>query len=200
MTGVAALPNSTRFEPVKELVLPKLDFVESPNQSDRTDGITPFLVVIHRPVANYESALRTLTSRSKNPVSAHVLTEGKKATQLVPWHRKAWTCASFNTVSYNIEVDDNAWDGSDWDAFFNAAHIAAWICHKTGIPPSWSRDPANRPGVTRHLDLGAAGGGHTDPTSNLTIWRNFIRQVTHDVEHTGWRRSWGTGRFVKLAV
>jgi hypothetical protein len=82
----------------------------------------------------------------------------------------------------------------------NAAHIAAWICHKTGIPPSWSRDPANRPGVTRHLDLGAAGGGHTDPTSNLVIWRNFIRQVTHDVENTGWRRSWGTGRFVKLAV
>lgn len=194
------LPNSTRFEPVKGLVLPPLPFEESPNQSDRLHGITPFLAVIHRPVGSFESALRTLTTRSKNPVSAHVLTEGKKAVQLVPWHCKSWSCASFNSISYNIEVDDNAWDGTDWDAFFNAAHITAWVCHQSGIPPVWSRDPVNRPGVTRHLDLGAAGGGHTDPTSNLVIWRNFIKQVAHDVANTGWRRSWGTGRFVKLAV
>lgn len=198
---MTAPPNSTRFEPVKGLFLPPLDWKESPNQSDRLHGITPYLVVLHRPVGSYESALRTLTTpRGKDSVSAHILTEGKKAIQLVPWQRKSWTCALFNSASYNIEADDNAWDGTDWDAFFNAAHITAWICHKTNIPPVWSRDPINRPGVTRHLDLGAAGGDHTDPTKNLVIWRNFMRQVEHDVQHTGWRKTWGKGRFSKLAV
>lgn len=200
---MSALPNSPRFQPKKGLVLPRLPFVESPNSSERTHGITPFGVVIHRPVGSFESALRALTDDKRPPkdrVSAHVLTEGTKAVQLVPWHLKAWTCAVFNSVTYNIEVDDNAWDGTDWDAFFTAAHIAAWLCHKTGIPPVWTRDLANKPGVTRHLDLGRAGGGHTDPTSNLTIWRNFVKQVAHDVEHTGWRPRWGRGRLAKLST
>jgi N-acetylmuramoyl-L-alanine amidase len=198
------LPNSLRFEPVKGLTLPDLNWVESPNVSDRRHGITPYLVVMHRPVGSYESALRTLTY--KNPdvdkrVSAHVLTEHTRATQLVPWDKKAWTAASFNSVSYNIEADDNAWGygGNDWDAFYTAAHICAWFCHKTGIPPVWQQDP-RYPGVTRHKDLGAAGGGHTDPTSNLIVWRNFIRQVEHDVAHTGWRPSWGRGRLPALDV
>lgn len=196
-----ATPNQTAWQPVKGLVLPPLGWKESPNQSDRLHGVTPFLVVLHRPVGSYESALRTLTTeRGKDSVSAHILTEGKKAIQLVPWHRKSWTCATFNSVSYNIEADDNAWDGSDWDAFYNAAHITAWICHKTGIPPIWSRDPVNQPGVIRHIDLGAAGGDHRDPTTNIVLWRNFVRQVKHDVENTGWRRTWGRGRFEKLGV
>jgi len=194
---MAANPDSPRFQPKKGLTLPSLDWVESPNVSDRLHGIAPFLVVVHRPVGSFSGALRTLTTKGTD-VSAHVLTEHKSATQLVPWHRKAWTCKSFNSVSYNIEADDNAWDGSDWDAFFTAAHIAAWLCHKTGIPPVWSRDPTNKPGVTRHLDLGVAGGGHTDPTSNLTIWKNFVKQVAHDVEHTGWRRTWGRGRLARI--
>lgn len=197
-----AAPDSSSFQPVEGLVLPTLDWVESPNVSDRLHGITPFLVVVHRPVGSFQGALRALTD-NKRPVeqrvSAHLLTEGKKATQLVPWHLKSWSCASFNSASYNIESDDDAWAG-DLDAFLTAAHIVAFICHKTGIPPVWTRDPANKPGVTRHLDLGRAGGGHTDPTSNLTLWKNFLKQVQHDVEHTGWRRTWGRGRFAKLST
>lgn len=193
-------PSSPRFEPVRGLTLPELKYVQSPNFSARLHGIVPYLVVLHRPVSggNYLAALRTLTNPHAQ-VSAHILTEGKQATQLVEWHWKAWACATYNSVSYNIEADDNAWDGSDWDAFLNAAHITAWICHKTNIPPVWSRNP-HQPGVTRHYDLGAAGGGHTDPTLNLTVWRNFIKQVAHDVENTGWRSRWGRGRLLRLGT
>lgn len=196
MVATPTPPSSTKWEPKKGLVLPDLDWVRSPNFSNRLHGV-PYLVVMHRPVGGFEGSLKTLTD-PKAQVSAHVLTEGNgtgvdKATQLVPWDKKSWSCAAFNSQSYNIEADDDAWDGDDWSAFYEAAHIAAFICHMTGIPPMWSHDPLHQAGVIRHLDLGRAGGGHSDPTSNLTIWRNFIRQIEHDVLHTGWRQSWGRG-------
>jgi hypothetical protein len=201
MAATIIPPTSSKWTPKKGLVLPPLPFDPSPNFSKRQHGIVPYLVCVHRPVGSFESALHALKDDKRDPedrVSAHVLTEHLRAVQLVPWNLKAWTCATFNSATYNIEVDDNAWDGSDWDAFYTAAHITAWICHKTSIPPFWSRDPQHTPGVIRHLDLGRAGGGHTDPTSNLVLWKNFVRQVDHDVVHTGWRSTWGRGKFLKV--
>jgi hypothetical protein len=120
------------------------------------------------------------------------------ATQLVPWDQKAWACASFNSISYNVEADDDAWDGDDWSAFFSAAHIVAFLCHKTHIPAVWTKDPLHKPGIVRHLDLGLAGGGHSDPTSNLTIWRNFIKQAKSDVTETHFRKTYGKGKLIPL--
>src|SRR6185369_13546757 len=138
-----------------------------------------------------------------NPVSAHVITEGNRtgvdvATQLVPWHRKAWACAQFNTSSYNLEVDDDAWDGDDLGAAFTAARIVAFLCKKTGIPPVWSRKPLTTPGVIRHYDLGRAGGGHTDPTTDPVYWRWFLRQVVREFDRGEFRRTGGVGHLQKV--
>lgn len=157
---------------------------------------------MHRPVGGFGPSISWLCN-PKSQASAHVITEGRGtgadvATQLVPWNQKAWAASTFNRISYNIEADDDAWDGDDWSAFFSAAHVCAWICHKTKIPPVWTRDPLNKPGITRHLDLGQAGGGHSDPTTDLTIWRNFIRQVANDVQETHWRQTWGRGKLIVL--
>jgi hypothetical protein len=197
-------PGSRNFTPADPKPLPPLDWKESPNQSERQWGRIPYLVVMHRPVGEYEPSISWLCN-PRADASAHVITEGRNtgtdvATQLVAWDRKAWSCMAFNNASYNIEADDDAWDGDDWSAFFSAAHVCAWICHKTGIPSDWTKDPVNKPGITRHLDLGMAGGGHSDPTSNLVVWNNFLKQVQSDVKNTSWRKTWGHGRLIRLGV
>jgi hypothetical protein len=166
--------------------------------SARSHGITPYLVVVHRPVGSYASAEQTLTSPAAQ-VSAHILTDSiREAVQLVPWNRKAWTCASFNSASYNLEIDDNAWDGSDPAAFATAARIAAFLCKRTGIPPAWSSDPLRVPGLVRHYDLGRAGGGHTDPTTDARLWLDFVKAVRREYDRDGFRPTWGVGTLHRI--
>lgn len=178
--------------------LPHLKQFMSPNQSVRSPGVVPFLVVVHRPVGSYAGAVRTLTSPGSK-VSAHIITNSNvEATQLVPWHMKAWACGTFNSASYNVEVDDNAWDGTDKDAFYTAARIVAFLCKRTGIPPTWSTDPSNKPGVVRHYDLGRAGGGHTDPTLDRNLWIDFIRRVAEEHHYGQFRPTYGVGRLERI--
>ena len=131
-------------------------------------------------------------------MSAHVLTEHDRAVQLVPWDVKAWTCEAFNSASYNLEVDDNAWNGTDEVAWRKAARLVAFICHKTGIPAVWTKRPTHAAGVCRHYDLGAAGGGHTDPTTSSTLWQRFMRDVHRELAAGNFRSRYGRGRFYSL--
>lgn len=178
------------------VVLPPLTQHPSPNQSKRL-GVVPYLIVVHRPVGSYASATATFLDAASQ-VSAHILTDSDRgATQFVAWHKKAWACVSFNSASYNVEVDDHAWNG-DGAALATAARIVAFICHRTGIPPAWSRSPTHEPGVVRHFDLGLAGGGHTDPTTDTARWRGFLARVAAEYDRGGFRPTWGTGTFERI--
>lgn len=180
--------------------LPDLEQHPSPNVSDRRHGITPYLVIVHRPVGSFDSALRTLTDPAAQ-VSAHVLTDSsRRAAQLVPWHRKAWAAAAFNSPGYQLEVDDDAWNGRDPAALATAARIVAYLCTRTGIPPVWTREPLHRPGVVRHVDLGRAGGGHTDPTLDVELWRHFVQLVLAEHRRGGFRPTWGVGELRRIDV
>lgn len=188
--------------------MPPIGQEPSPNRSARLHGIVPYLVVLHRPVGSFASALRTLTDPNRRGpngedwrVSAHLLTDSsRQAVQLVPWHLKAWTAGSYNSASYNLEIDDDAWHGSDEAAFLAAARITAFLCKRTGIPPRWTRHPSSEPGVTRHLDLGRAGGGHTDPTGDEQLWRRFVARVAAEHEHGKFRPTYGIGRLERIDV
>lgn len=184
--------------------LPPLRWHESPNHSPRLHGLAPYLIVVHRPVGSYAGAERTLcdaTRPARERVSAHVLTDSnREAVQLVPWDRKAWTAGSFNSASYNIEVDDDAWNGRDLAAFNTAARIVAFLCKRTGIPPTWSKSPAFVPGIVRHADLGRAGGGHTDPTLDTDLWRRFVARTVWEHNRGGFVRTWGRGRLARIDV
>lgn len=188
------------------VILPPLRQHPSPNQSARAHGIVAYLVVLHRPVGGYEGSIRTLCDPNKKDaqgrdarVSAHLITDSnREATQLVPWDKKAWTAGTFNSASYNLEIDDNAWDGTDWNAFRTAARITAFLCKRTGIPPVWTRDPLNKPGVIRHYDLGKAGGGHTDPTLDEKLWRRFVARVKAEHDHGGFKPTWGIGELKRI--
>ena len=184
-------------------VLPKLAWRESPNVSERSPGIVPYLIVIHRPVGRYHGSADWLCN-PRSQASAHVLTEGNgtgvdEATQLVPWHMKAWHAATFNSASYGIEVDDDAWNSNDEGAFLTAARVAAFLCHKTGIPAEQSKNPLWEPGIVRHFDLGRAGGGHTDPTLSPVLWGDFLRRVRYELDRGGFRKTWGKGRLKRIA-
>ena len=150
------------------------------------------LIVAHRPVGSYDGSIHFLTQPSAQ-ASAHVITKpgGKEATQLVSWDDKAWACAAFNSFSDNIEFNDEMWVGDDPKGFAVAARIVAYRCHKRGIPPVWTRDPMNKPGVARHVDLGSVGGGHSDPTTDLKVWENFMGLVKGEFDRGGFRRKWG---------
>lgn len=184
--------------PPKPVTLPSpLPYKQSPNYSERRHGITPYLIVVHRPVGAYGPSINWLCNPNSQ-VSAHVITEGNGtgvdvATQLVPWDKKAWACAAFNTASYNLEIDDDAWNGNDLGAAFTAARIVGYLCTRTGIPPDWSRAPSSQPGIVRHYDLGRAGGGHTDPTTDPVLWRWFIQQCRREYDRGGYRPTWGRG-------
>lgn len=166
----------------------------------------PWLVILHRPVGLYGPSIDWLRRGDVGDrrVSAHVITEGRNtgvdvATQLVPWDRKAWAAAAFNSPGYQLEIDDDAWDGDDFGALFTAARITAFLCRRTGIPPHWSRRPLEQPGIVRHFDLGRAGGGHTDPTTDPAVWQYFLALTQREYERGGFRRQWGRGRLLAIA-
>lgn len=173
------------------VTLPELKQHPSPNFSSRR-GASVHLVVCHRPVGSYEGSIQWL-SNPQAQASAHVITKpgGLEATQLVGWDDKAWACVSFNAVSDNIEFSDEMWVGGDPAGLAVAARIVGFRCHKRGIPPTWTRDPVNTPGVCRHYDLGTAGGGHDDPTTDLATWQTFMGMVKHEFDRGGYRLHWG---------
>lgn len=199
------------------VVLPELVWRPTTNESARHG--TPHLVVIHRwgvaPAHTAAAAQSTFTGvvngmlDPRREVSAHVVYGGslipqvRRAAQLVEWQRKAWTQVAANSVSYSIESADAIWTDKpgpggyvvDEPGLEQLARMAAFICHKSGIPPTWASDP-RQPGVTRHVDLGPIGGnpdGHTDPTLDEVLWKRFISKVRFEFNRGGFRESWGRG-------
>jgi hypothetical protein len=173
------------------VVLPNLLWKSSPNRSSR-NGTKVHLIVAHRPVGSYEGSIATLCNPAQQ-ASAHVITKpgGQEATQLVTWDDKAWSCMAFNSFSDNIEFNDEMWVGDDPEGLAVAARIVGFRCHVRGIPPVWTRDPMNKPGVCRHYDLGLVGGGHTDPTTDDKVWEKFMVLVAAEVKRGGFRAVWG---------
>jgi hypothetical protein len=186
-------------------VLPDLAWQPSPNCSPRTlhRGQRPYLIVWHRPVGSYHGSVSWLCD-PRSQASAHVVTEGNgtgvdEATQLVPWHLKAWHASSFNSISYGLEGDDDAWNGADSSALQSIARVTGFICLRTGIPCQIAKNPLHDAGIVTHAMLGRAGGGHTDPTGDdLTVIRKAIRLTQREIDRGGYRRTWGRGSFYRI--
>ena len=157
-------------------------------------------MVVHRPVGSYTGSIEHLCDPASQ-ASAHVIVreDGMEATQLVPWDRKAWACASFNSASDNIETPDLIWTMPPTpereQVMRICARVVAFRLHKRRLPAAWrtGADLLDLPGVTRHIDLGRAGGGHTDPTTDLTRWVTFMSMVETELARGGFRSSWGVG-------
>lgn len=174
------------------VTLPPLKQRWTPNQGRR---LTPVrLVVVHRPVGSYRSAIEVLCDPA-HEASAHVVVreDGREATQLVGWGKKAWACVWFNSTSDNIETPDWIWSGELAEPKLQVlkvcARIVAFRLHKRGLPAQWCK-PTGK-GFLRHYDLGKAGGGHTDPTTDNHRWLQFVELVRQEADRGHFRPHWG---------
>lgn len=169
---------SSTAEVLSEAVcgLPRLLWQPSPNFNPGRIR-PPDLVVAHDEEGNYAGGMSWFFD-PRSQVSTHlaVREDGLEATQLVAFGDKAWHACDFNTVAIGVEMagfEARGFGDNEWKA---EATIVAYLCKRFGIPPLWSEKGAT-PGFCRHFDLGAAGGGHTDPTQDPAIWARFVAQV-----------------------
>lgn len=149
---------------------------ESPNQSERIHGDAAVkLVVCHTPEGAYEPMIRYMTTPQVRRVSYHQLLreDGQEATQLVPFHRKAWHAGAINSLSDGIAAAGFA---RDFNVFSPQAKsfalLVAGRLFARKLKPQWTTDPA-KGGFCRHADLQT---DRSDPMS-LDKWLVFVGMV-----------------------
>lgn len=159
------------------ITLPPLKQVPSPNFSERSPPIIN-LVVCHDCEGSYAGSVSWFAQR-RSQVSAHIVLkeDGSEATQMVPFAKKAWHACNYNSRSIGVEIAGYAKPGFSADELNADANIVAWLLRKFGIPCQWAGKGAPKPGFCSHFDLGAAGGGHTDLTTDPVVWAAFQARV-----------------------
>lgn len=182
-------PAAVAIAPAPPLALPALKWVASPNYSIR--GAKVDLIVLHDCEGSYAGAVNWFANRKSN-VSAHLVLkeDGSEATQMVAFADKAWHACNFNSRSIGVEMggfEERGFADAEWR---RAAVVVAYLLHRFGIPAQFAAAGAG-PGFCRHLDLGKAGGGHSDPTRDDAVWKKFIAYVVAAHSAGGFPLNWG---------
>lgn len=147
-------------------------WIPSPNYSSRSTSVR--LIVLHTTegARTYKDLGNYFANRA-TAVSSHVGIDDTAGTigEYVKRANKAWTQGNAN--SYSVAAEQcafAAWSAAEWAKHPNMlANTAAWIAEEAayyGIPivaltSAQAQDGRSR-GVCQHVNLGAAGGGHTD--------------------------------------
>jgi N-acetylmuramoyl-L-alanine amidase/Phage tail lysozyme len=160
------------------MALPPLKWFPTPNYSDRSSRVD--LVVVHDTEGSYSGAVSWF-QKPESQVSAHyvIREDGGEATQMVALDKKAWACVAFNSRSVNIEMAGFASKGFGDPEWLALADVVAFLLHFLQIPCRWAAGGVG-PGFCSHYDLGAAGGGHTDPTTDPLVWASFADLVKQE--------------------
>jgi hypothetical protein len=156
--------------------LPSLKHVPSPNYSLR--GPTAVrLFVVHDCEGSYAGSVGWFAQK-RSQVSAHLVLrkDGLEATQCVPMDRKAWHACAANPYSDSLELEGFEKDGFGDAELDAAAAIVAWGLKRRGLPCRWA-EHGEGAGFCSHYDLGAAGGGHFDITTDRDVWLAFAARV-----------------------
>jgi hypothetical protein len=156
--------------------LPTLKHVPSPNYSLR--GATAVrLFVVHDCEGSYAGSVGWFAQRASQ-VSAHIVLrkDGLEATQCVPMDRKAWHACAANSYSDSLELEGFEKAGFSDAELDAAAAIVAWGLRRRGLPCRWA-EHGEGAGFCSHYDLGAAGGGHFDITTDRNVWLAFAARV-----------------------
>ena len=169
--------------------LPNLLWKPSPNFSQRNGRVD--LIVLHDTEGGYAGAVGWFAN-PHSQVSAHFVMkeDGTEVTQMVAVADKAWHACAFNSRSIGIEMAGFATKGygeSEWQA---AAELISALLHIHQIPIHWSRGGVG-PGFCSHYDLGGAGGGHRDPTTDSAVWASFVDRVQATAQRGDFPASYG---------
>lgn len=166
----------------------------SPNRRARRLG-TPRWIVWHTQEGGRTA--RGLAQYLANPnskVSYHSVNDDVEVLKCVPEGDAPWAAAGANDYAFHhcfagsyVGWSRDKWlspdasDGKNEDLqLTKGAHVGAWWADKYGIPVEWigggAKPPWGRDGFLGHGDLGAWGGGHTDPYPNFPV-NEFLRRV-----------------------
>jgi hypothetical protein len=156
------------------------------------------LVVVHDPEGGFDSTTGWIKQK-RAQVSYHVLLDevAKRARQFVPWNMKAWSAARFNSQSDNVSISGFAGNKWSFAALNRLARVVAFRLHKRKLPAKFIPRPINPDnpprGWTFHSELGAAGGGHTDPGLTGVKKAFLIAAVKFHKARGKFRPRWGVG-------
>ena len=78
--------------------------------------------------------------------------------------------------SDSLELEGFEKDGFADAELDAAAAIVAWGLHRRGLPCRWAEHGEGE-GFCSHYDLGPAGGGHFDITTDRAVWLAFAARV-----------------------
>jgi hypothetical protein len=180
------------------MTLPNLKWAPSPNFSERTARVD--LIVIHDTEGAYAGAVAWF-EQAASQVSAHyvVKEDGTEATQMVDLAKKAWHACLFNSRSVGIEMAGKESVGIDDRCWAATAAMTAYLLHHLQIPCKFA-EGGTGPGFCRHLDLGQAGGGHNDPTTDPAVWAKFVAMVEAEYAKADFPALWTVGSAVTNCV
>lgn len=168
-------------------------------QSERTVGAHILLIVLHDTEGWNYPGTRDLAGLGdyfnviEHEASAHVGVDRDGTSGIyVNSRKKAWHCAHYNSAALGIEQIGFATD--QWasaDCAKQLKETARWIARWSlmyAIPVqrgAVSDGAVTLPGVLRHSDLGALGGGHSDPGTNYPFDAVLkqAREIRDAIEH-----------------
>jgi len=167
-------------------------WMPSPCYSSRGGSKVRLIVVHTSEGAQTIQSLAGWFANPSNQVSSHTGIDNASATTIgeyVTRDQKAWTSANANPVATQTELCTpsgaaQGWSAATWAGQTNMlAACSAWIAEEAaafGIPivkltPAQAQ--GSSAGVCGHGDLGAMGGGHTDPGPNFP-WSQVIAMAT----------------------
>ena len=158
------------------IALPALKWTPSPNFSSR-HGARVDLLVLHDMEGGYAGSIAWFAN-PRAQVSAHYCLneDGTECTQMVDLADKAWHVCNYNPRSVGLEMAGYAKNGFPSAQVEAAAEIFAWLAHHLQIPIRHSRGGVG-PGICSHWDLGQAGGGHADPSTDPAFMDKFVAMV-----------------------
>lgn len=179
--------------------LPTLLWKPSPNFSSRR-GTRVDLIVLHDCEGSYQSSIRWF-ELSKSSVSAHyvIREDGVEATQMVDLADNAWHACSFNRRSVGVEMSGFANRGFDARLLETTARVFAFLCYHLQIPVRHARSGVG-PGIASHNDLGAAGGGHHDPSDDPSFMNGFVGLVEDEHRKGHFPEVWDPDRSQKACL
>lgn len=160
------------------ITLPKLIWNPSPNfERGRNKDVR--LIVIHDEEGTYEGSTNVfLHSQRPHRVSSHfaIKADGTEAMQYVDVADTAWHVANYNDVAVGIEMPGFEKIGFSTVEWQTMANVCGFLLDYFDLTFTWAKNGVGQ-GFCRHFDLGREGGGHTDPTEDLSIWGKFEQLV-----------------------
>jgi N-acetyl-anhydromuramyl-L-alanine amidase AmpD len=155
--------------------LPPLLWKPSPNFSARNARVD--LLVLHDCEGGYAPSVDWFLKK-ESVVSAHyvVREDGLEVTQMVELANKAWHCCDFNSRSVGVEMAGYSKNLYSPGLMQTTARMFAYLAHHLQIPIRHARGGVG-PGIESHFGLGAAGGGHSDPSKDPAFMDKFVVHV-----------------------